>query len=208
MLFSTYNTTRAVVQDYEIVYEEANFIKALPFNLSDYFRQDLLALLQDGVVSNSEYAICENLVAPILKEVWKSYRQHFLLWSHEYFRYDNVLVGVPDYILATRSPLGKVVMGNPYLLIVEAKQDNFDEGWGQCLAAMIAAQKLNQDDSKTVFGIVSNGDIWEFGQLVSNNFTKNRIVYLLQDLDGLFAAVNTVFATCENQLSSLLTSNP
>ncbi|MGF1524588.1 MAG: hypothetical protein ACFBSF_19870 [Leptolyngbyaceae cyanobacterium] len=206
MAFSTYKTTRAVVQDYAIVYQEMDFVQPLTFNLSTYFREDLLAFLQDGVVDNSEYAICENLIAPILKEVWKSYRQRFLLWSHESFRYDNVLAGVPDYILAARSPLGKVVMGQPYLLIVEAKQDNFDEGWGQCIAAMIAAQKLNQDESQTVFGIVSNGDIWEFGNLTSDKFTKNRIVYLLQDLDHLFTAVNAIFAACEKQAISY--SNP
>ena len=200
MAFSTYKTTRAVVQDYKIVYQEADFIHPLSFNLSNYFREDLLAFLQDGVVDNSEYAICENLIVPILKEIWKSYRQHFLLWSHESFRYDNVLVGVPDYILAARSPLGKVIMGQPYLLIVEAKQDNFDEGWGQCIAAMIAAQKLDQDGSQTVFGIVFNGNVWEFGRLVSDSFTKNRTVYLLQDLENLFAAVNAIFSDCEKQI--------
>ncbi|WP_027269236.1 hypothetical protein [Leptolyngbya sp. PCC 6406] len=201
MAFSTYKTMRSVVQDYEIVYQETDFIYERTLLVSDYFREDLLGLIRDGVVDNSEYAICENLIAPILKEVWKSYRDYFLLWSHETLRYDNVLNGVPDYILATRSPLGKIVMGLPYLLVVEAKQDKFDEGWSQCLAAMIAAQKLNQDDIKTVFGVVTNGEIWEFGKLTSNGFTKNRRVYLLQDLEGLLAAVNDVFFHCKAQLA-------
>ena len=39
---------------------------------------------------------------PILKEVWKLYGDQFLLWSHESFKYDDTLSGIPDYILAKR----------------------------------------------------------------------------------------------------------
>jgi hypothetical protein len=58
---------------------------------------------------------------------------------------DHKLSGFPEYILASRSPLGKIVFDKPYLLLVEAKQDNFEAGWAQCLAEMIAAQRLNQE---------------------------------------------------------------
>jgi hypothetical protein len=40
-------------------------------------------LFSEGVVNNSEAAICENLIYPVLKEVWKVYRRKFILWSHE-----------------------------------------------------------------------------------------------------------------------------
>jgi hypothetical protein len=85
-------------------------------------------------------------------------------------------------------------------MIVEAKQDNFDEGWAQCLAAMVAAQRLNEQP-QVVFGIVSNGEIWEFGKLETNQFTKNSSIYLLQNLDRLFAAVHNIFSQCQLQLT-------
>lgn len=201
MAFSTYKTIRAVVKDFQILYAEANFITESPVEINNYFREDLLGFVRDGVADNSESAICENLISPVLKEVWKSYKDKFLLWSHETFRYDNNLSGVPDYILAKRSPLGKIILDQPYLLVVEAKQDNFDEGWGQCLAAMIAAQRLNKHQEQTIFGIVSNGEIWEFGKLKLNQFTKNITIYPFQDLERLFAAVNDVFWQCELQLN-------
>lgn len=200
MAFSTYKTIRAVVKDFQIFYTEVDFIVETPITINRYFREDLEGFVRDGIANNSEYAICENLIAPILKEVWKLYKQNFLLWSHETFRYDDVLSGVPDYILAVRSPLGKIILDQPYLVIIEAKQDNFDEGWGQCLAAMLAAQKLNQHSDQTIFGIVSNGEIWEFGKLTLNNFTKHSKIYTFQDLDTLFAAINYVFKTCQAQL--------
>ena len=122
------------------------------------------------------------------------------MWSHESLTYDENLSGFPEYILAKRSPLGKVVFDKPYLLLVEAKQDKFEEGWGQCLAEMIAAQRLNEDPQMTVFGIVSNGDRWQFGKLEADTFTRNITLYSIQELDKLFAAVNYIFRQCELQL--------
>jgi hypothetical protein len=82
-------------------------------------------------------------------------------------------------------------------LIVEAKQDKFEEGWSQCLAEMIAVQRINDDFVSDVFGIVSNGKIWQFGKLVGDVFTRNKNLYMIQDLDKLFAAVNYIFQQCE-----------
>ena len=67
---------------------------------------------------------------------------------------------------------------------------------------MVAAQKLNENPEMIVFGIVSNGKIWQFGQLQANIFTKNLTFYTFQDLDQLFAVVNYIFQQCELQLDS------
>lgn len=201
MAFSTYKSTQAVVKDFQISYTEATFVVENSVTVNNYFQADLIGFIRDGVATNSEAAICENLIAPILKEVWKSYKDKFLLWSHEALRYNDLLTGTPDYILAKHSPLGKIVLDQPYLLIVEAKQDKFEEGWGQCLAAMIAAQKLNAHQEQVIFGIVTNGEVWEFGKLDLNQFTKNITIYLFQDLEPLMAAVNNVFWQCERQLA-------
>jgi hypothetical protein len=87
---------------------------------------------------------------------------------------------------------------------VEAKQDNFDAAWGQCLAEMIAAQRLNENAEIVVFGITSNGNLWQFGKLENNFFTLNSKFYTIQELDKLFAAVNYVFQQCEVQLNTLV----
>jgi hypothetical protein len=64
---------------------------------------------------------------------------------------------------------------------------------------MVAAQRMNEKP-QVVLGIVSNGEIWEFGKLDTCQFTKNSIIYLLQNLSRLFAAVNDVFNQCQLQL--------
>jgi hypothetical protein len=128
-------------------------------------------------------------------------------WSHQSLNYDEKLSGFPGYILATRSPLGKVVFDRPYFMLVEAKQDNFEGAWGQCIAEMIAAQRLNAELDLTVFGITSNGDRWQIGKLERDTFTRNTTFYSIQEIDKLAAAVNFVFDNCERQLDQISDRN-
>jgi hypothetical protein len=209
MPFSTYKTIETVVKEFQITYTQSNFIIETKFPISDYFREDLEIVMQDGAADCSEFAICETLIYPVLKEVWKQYRQKFILWSHKSLTYDQNLSGFPEYILAKKSLLGNVVFDKPYFLLVEAKQDNFENGWAQCLAETIAAQRLNENPSQDVFAIVSNGMVWQFGKLKSNVFTRNQTFYTIQELDRLFGAIDYVFQQCELLLDAeLLAQNP
>ena len=128
MSFSNYKSISTVLQEFQVTYTEDNFIEELDFNIPESFRNDLEFVMREGVVDNSEYAICENLIYPILKEVWKPYSSQLTLWSHQSLNYDDNLSGFPEYILAKRSELGKIVFDKPYFLLVEAKQDKFEEG--------------------------------------------------------------------------------
>ena len=197
MAFSNYKSISAVIKKFQIKYQQENFMQSLDFPVNESFRAELELLFTDGVVDNSEDAICENLIYPVLKEVWKNYRSKLTLWSHQILVYDEDLSGIPDYTVTQRNPLGTILFDKPYFLTVEAKQDKFEEGWGQCLAEMIAVQRLNNDLDNDVYGIVSNGRIWQFGKINSNIFTRNKDLYLIQDLDKLFAAVNYIFQQCE-----------
>ncbi len=204
MAFSGYKTISEVLKEFQVTYTEFNFMGEAEFQIPDYFRDDLELVMREGVVDNSEFAICENLIYPILKEIWKCYTSKFTLWSHQSLIYNDNLSGFPEYILARRSPLGKVVFDQPYFMLVEAKQDNFEAGWAQCLAEMIAAQRLNDKLTVTIFGIVSNGKIWQFGKLEGGNFTTNINIYTIQNLDQIFTAVNYIFQQCELQLNNLI----
>lgn len=200
MAFTNYKNIADVLKSFPLSYQEQDFIQNIKFEGDEYFASRLNTVIQEGIVFNSEYAICENIISPILTEVWRGYIQSFLIWSHQPLNYDENLSGVPDYVVAQRSPRGKVVLEKPYVIVVEAKKDNFEEGWGQCLAEMLAAQKLNNDPSKKLFGMVSNGKLWEFGVLQEEMFTKNRKYYVLENLEELMGAVNFLFAESLAQL--------
>ncbi|KHG41510.1 MULTISPECIES: hypothetical protein [Aphanizomenonaceae] len=197
MAFSNYKSISSVIKKFQIKYVQSNFMLEVEFPAKESFKEELDLLFTDGVIDNSEDAICENLIYPVLKEVWKPYRSKLTLWSHEALAYDEDLSGIPDYTVTQRNSLSTIVFDKPYFLMVEAKQDKFEEGWGQCLAEMIAIQRINDDFVSDVFGIVSNGKIWQFGKLVGDVFTRNKNLYMIQDLDKLFAAVNYIFQQCE-----------
>jgi len=201
MSFTGYKNLAMVIQAFELTYQEHNFILPSEFTLSNYFKQRFETLLREGIVDNSEAAICENLIAPILTEVWFAYKQNWLLWSHQSLIYDEDLCGVPDYILAHKSPLGKIVFEQPFFVAIEAKKDDFTAGWGQCGAEMVACQKINGIQGQTIFGIVSNGKVWEFGQLCDRAFTKNIKSYTIYNLDELFNTINYVFEQCQLQVN-------
>ena len=201
MSFNTYKNIGQVLKEYSIRSEEISFIQEQPIIIREIFKEELAFSLREFVVGESEYAVCETIIFPILREIYRSYRDKFTLWSHKTIIWDEQLSGQPDYLLAKRSPLGKEVFEQPFFVTIEAKKDDFMQGWGQCLAEMIAIQKINKlSEEQTTFGIVSNGQIWQFGKLEKACFTKNSKVYLIQELDKLFAALNYIFQQCELQL--------
>lgn len=118
------------------------------------------------------------------------------IWSHEPIRLNDELNGVPDYIFSKQSELGKAVFETPYVAVVEAKRGNFDDAWPQCCLEMYTIQQLNQD-ARPVFGVVSNGDIWEIGPLEGTVFTEFTTRLTLDQSDELFGALTYVLEECK-----------
>ena len=204
MSFNKYKNIANVLQEFPLTYTERNFIEQIQIEIDPYFQSRLDFILTEGVVFNSEYAIYESIIYPVLVEIWRKYADKLLLWSHQPLNYDENLSGIPDYMVAQRSVRGKIILDKPYLIVVEAKKDNFEECWGQCLAELIAAQKVNDDQNSRLFGIVSNGKVWEFGLLHVTEFTKNVKYYVLEDLQSLMDGLNFIFVNSSEQINKLI----
>lgn len=201
MSFDAYKNIAEVLKEYQIISKETNFIVETKIEIREAFKEDLEFSLREFTFEDSEYAICEAIIFPILKEIYRSYKDIFSLWSHKGIVYDEKLSGIPDYIVTKKSPLGKEVFEKPFFVAVEAKRDDFIKGWGQCLAEMVAIQKINQTtETQTIYGIVSNGQLWQFGKLISNHFTREIRSYILSDIDRLLAAINYIFLDCQREL--------
>jgi hypothetical protein len=199
MPFASYTSIGDVAHAYHLECRLEEFVAPIPTSLSDYFRSELAFNLREMPFGLSEYSTTETLIFPILREMWKPFRSSLMLWSHKAISYDADLCGTPDYIVTRRSPLGLAVFELPYLLVVEVKKDDFTRGSAQCMAAMVAAQKLNGQPEQTLFGVASNGRVWEFGRLQGSVFTQDPRLYLAQDLDGLAAALQFVLSQCQDE---------
>ncbi|MGH9841339.1 MAG: hypothetical protein ACREEM_21505, partial [Blastocatellia bacterium] len=98
---------------------------------------------------------------------------------------------------------GKTFLETPLVVVAEAKKNDFEQGWGQCLAELIAAQKLNGDARLVVYGIVTDGKLWEFGKLREEVFTKNTESYTVDHLARLFGALNYIFQAASQPNSEI-----
>ncbi len=199
MAFDNFKSLGEVGLAFNVSVKIESFVQPIPFPVDENFRNELTFDLRHMNVRMSEASICESLIAPVVKKVWRAYADSLLLWSHIPFGTEEPLLGTPDYCFSGRSVLGLVNDQPPYVLLVEAKKDDFDGGWGQCLAAMLAAQRLNMPANPVVHGGVSNGYQWEFGRLSGQEFTRDMRSFSLFDLAGLFAAWNCVFAQAKAQ---------
>jgi hypothetical protein len=200
MAFTDFKSIAQVQQEYNIRYSEESFISYFDLKPSEHFREEFEFNLENIDVFTSEASRCENVIYPILREVYKSFVDKYTLWSHKSISYDNKLTGTPDYLISTRSELGKTILGFPLVVVVEAKQNNFIEGWGQCLAELIAAQKMNKNEEKPIYGIVTDGELWQLGRLLLDVFTKEKTRIAITDLDKLFGAIAFLLAELKDSV--------
>ena len=102
--------------------------------------------------------------------------------------------GIADYLIAPR----RAYLKTPLLCTVEAKRDDFEKGEVQCLAEMTACQWNNKREGLDleVYGIVSNGQGWQFYRLASDSEPFVTVQYAIGDLPGLLGALDAVCAAC------------
>jgi hypothetical protein len=96
--------------------------------------------------------------------------------------------------------LGKTVLETPLVMMTEAKRNDFEQGWGQCLAEMIAAQKLNRDPDLPVYGVVTDGLLWQFSKLTNGTMVKNTTVGTVDEIPRLLGMLDFVFQSISDQI--------
>lgn len=200
MPFGSYKTLGEAIKALQVKEVREDFVQPRPFTVTDFFRDRLARTLQECPIENSEWAVCETLIYPTLREVHLHYSEQLVIWSHEPLYRGPELLGIPDYMIAKRSPLSVKVMEPPLAMIMEAKRNDFDAGWGQCLAAMAAAQVLNGLPKRVIYGGVSDGFVWRFGKLSGETFYHHPLDFTLTRLDELFGALNHLFELCRQQV--------
>ena len=193
MAFSDFNKISEVQEKFRIKYITNDFFKVEAASPSEQFLQEFQFTMENVNVFSSEASRCEAIIFPVLREIYKAYADTYALWIREPITYDETLNGTPDYLVATKSELGMTVVGIPLIIAVEAKKNDFEQGWGQCLAELVAAQKINADTDIPVYGIVSDGERWQFGKLINDVFIQNRTSFSIDNLPALFGTIDAVF---------------
>jgi hypothetical protein len=203
MAYGKFATYEEVAAKFKIKLTELSFLQEREIIIKEdifNFIKENLELRRNYV---NEYVICESIIFPILSVVSK--HNGLPLWSHMKFDVseEDGLSGIPDYIIAPASDIG-TTFEKPVICVSEAKKDNFNEGWAQALAEMIAAQRFNQDEQTEIFGIVTTGNFWQFGKLQQNNLTMEIISYsAIENIQKLFNILNWLFYEAGNNISKI-----
>ena len=163
-------TLQEVAQRFQLVIEEQhNLFAAVPEVVPGDF---LCALLDENVplalALSTEKARSELMIAPVLVEVRKLAHRQISLFSGVDFPVDATqgLTGVCDFLIAQSRE--QFFIHAPGVVIVEAKNENFKAGMGQCSATMMAAQCFNARAGTgltIIYGAVTTGNVWKFLQL-------------------------------------------
>ena len=191
MAFTDYkNLTILKAKHPQIIVNSENFIPELPEKEVKISLKEDIAFNLEAYRSNEFYA-CEALVSPILRYVWQNmYFKDINMWTHQGIKYDDDLVGVPDFMFTHLDQKQYEILSYPIITTVEAKAENFVEGWAQCIAQMLACQKLNTNPNVVVFGIVTTGKFWEFGKLEKDTATIHNFSYTINELPKLMTAID------------------
>jgi len=168
MKFTDFKTRTDVIEYFNLEYSEEHFIREKEFDIDERDRKKLLKNFKRPGAFSSESSICEMIIAPILLEVCD--KNDLPVWSHCFLECKELdLSGYPDYLFALAKK-GNEKYKKPIVCCGEAKKDDFTGGWGQVAAEMVAAQKENKNDDIPIYGLVTNGKLWEFSVLKENNF--------------------------------------
>ena len=141
-----------------------------------------------GVGAHTEFSRSVWMVGPILGEVWDRYPGRLCLIGGAELDADAAakLTGVCDFVLG-RGPQRPVPVA-PLLIVFEAKRDSIPDGLGQCIAAMVGAQRYNRREGTPVdpvYGCVTTGTAWRFIRLSGTALTTDQKEYAYGQIDKL-----------------------
>ncbi len=161
-----------------------------PSDLLNRYLERGLTLAKRNV---SEKAQSEFIIAPILLELETLLTDSISLFSGEDFTVDRSLGlnGICDFLIA-RSP-AQLIIKAPVIAVVEAKRGVLRDGWGQCIAELVAAQKFNLQRHQEIsftYGIVTSGLLWQFIRLSGSTVSIEPAEIPLQPLDRLLGILS------------------
>ncbi len=186
-----------VIKYYDLSYKKTKFIDyktIIPLKLDDWFLEDLNFALLNVSIEDKESFMCEFVIVPFLRKVWKMYNNLYL-FSHVYLKSKNYNV-IPDYLITAKNKYGFKYIEKPLLVTVEAKFEKFNEGWFQATMQMLAAQELNDNKDIPIYGIVTTGSVWQFGKLENNILYQHPDSVSIENPEHISGILAYVFGEC------------
>jgi hypothetical protein len=149
----------------------------------------------------SEKAKCEFIITPILSDLTERNIDTITYFSGYNFNVAKELglKGRCDYLL-TYVPNSPRIEA-PVLAVVEAKNDNLDEGIAQCIAQMFALRMFNDRKGKptpVVYGAVTFGLEWQFLRLEGQLVHLDTNIFYIKELPIILGVLQWIVDVYKN----------
>lgn len=194
MSYGQFESVEQVASLFNIKVKDAAIIQSQTIDIPTATFKHLQKKLLDSLSFRNEATICNKIITPILNLVAEQH-EPLNVWIEEPFNVDQEkgLVGTPDYLIASATDYGGIAL--PPLCVIEAKKQDWDDGWTQALAEMVAA---SMKGAECCYSVVTTGKIWQFAQLQQGVFRKDpnqisatrELQLVLDTLNWLFAEIN------------------
>lgn len=163
---------------------ESMFADVPSIPLSQYDAETLEDNVRLAIAINNEKARSEFIIAPLLLQAWRICRDYISLFSGVELKVapEQGLSGRCDFLLSASTD--RMFVKAPILTVVEAKNDNLQSGFGQCIAEMVAVVKFNAQQGRNiqvVHGCVTTGTEWRFLRIEQHNVVIDVTDYYISD---------------------------
>ncbi|MEO1352082.1 MAG: hypothetical protein AAFW84_25310 [Cyanobacteria bacterium J06635_15] len=172
-------------------------IEAQPAPISSFFQQRL-ARLQRFDLESMEVSKTL-LIDAICEEGLEGFDQ-LKIWKGAYLEGDTAC-GNADYLIAER----RAYLEAPFVCVIEAKKDNFEQGAAQCLVEMQVCQWIHQQLGHLLdsYGIVTNGEGWKFYRLTVDGEAYETLLHGIGEMTILLGILRVFFQQCAQTLNDV-----
>jgi hypothetical protein len=169
-------------------------LNAEPIPVSVFFQKRLERLQRFDLES---LEVSKTLLIDAICEEGLEGLNRLKVWKGAYLEGTDVC-GNADYLIAER----RAYLEAPFVCIIEAKKDDFEQGAAQCLVEMKTCQTICQQLGRLIdiYGIVTNGEGWKFYRLSTVQEVSESFLYGIGEMSILLGLIRYVFQQCEQNL--------
>ena len=198
MAYSDFSLEEAIDQFSLTVAEAHPIIESQPVGSSALLTAILEREFPWAIAVGSEIARYSGIIAQVLLEVRELRHQQISVFAGKEFNVNREqgLNGYCDFLISL-SPIQSVIQA-PVAIVAEAKRGILENGLGQCVAAMVAAQQFNQKHNLNIpiiYGSVTNGSNWKFVKLQGSELIIDITEYDITPVDTVLGILMAMTLT-------------
>ncbi len=184
MAYSDFKTLEQVNQKLGITIQADNecYRHIEPVQLTQWFVDTMKMAYTKAVRINTESARQALIVDNVLMELNQHVKISFFLENTFNVDINKGLTGNPDGIISKSD--NQLYITSPVVVLVEAKKSDLGSGLPQCIAFIAAARLFNEQKGNPVspiYGVVTDGVLWQFLSLEENIVTIDSSFYHFDD---------------------------